>query len=78
VDQQSAPIQLDFMNLEAKVATAGDDKMHILVLPYTEQNLSMVFVLPSRRFSLTAVEENLTSKKLFDLIEKELIDLELQ
>lgn len=56
------------MKKEADLFLSEDKSMELLRLPYTEDNLNMVFILPKKRFGLAEVEKELTAEKFWDLV----------
>lgn len=62
-------IQLDFMQDRGEWQFGQSPEMKILSLPYIGKKLSMCFIMPTERFGLLALENSLTGKKLWQIIE---------
>jgi len=61
-------VQLDFMHGESKFYFASNNEMQLLALPYVNDQLEMVFILPRERFGLAQLEKSLTGAKLWGWI----------
>lgn len=63
-------VAVQFMNMERKFDYAENDEMQLLALPYVNEKLQMVFILPKERFGLTSLEKSLTGAQLWQWIDQ--------
>uniref|UniRef100_A0A8C8VR18 Serpin B6 n=1 Tax=Pelusios castaneus TaxID=367368 RepID=A0A8C8VR18_9SAUR len=76
---ETKPVQMMFKKAEFNMTYAGDFQTKILELPYVDNEISMIVLLPDEiqdnSTGLEQLERELTYEKLIDLINPEMMDI---